>query len=492
MESISRVLPSEPYRTIDEYIAAGGGLGLSAAQAVEAGVVLDELEASGLRGRGGAGFPTATKWRTVLSFASDMLSTAVVVNAAEGEPGTFKDRSIMLANPYAVLEGALIAARVVGGRSITIATKKKFVDQIARMQAAIAEVTAAGWAEDVEFTISHGPSEYLLGEETALLESLDGRPPFPRLAPPWRRGVVEVVRSDADVTSGSGLSADVRLASQDGESEAPPVLVNNVETMANIPAIIAKGAAWFRTIGTDKSPGTIVCTVTGDVMNATVVEVAMGTPLSEVINEAAGGLHADRTLLAVLSGVSNPIILPNQIDTPLSYEAMSAIGSGLGSASFIVIDDASDPVALAAGVSRFLAIESCGQCTPCKQDGLEIHGLLTGVGHDDGGEPAMVKIGRRLDTITFGARCNIATQHSIVVGSIVEAFTDRFEAHLHHGEASVEEILIAELESLDGGVATIDATFADKKMDWTYGSHEATQFPVDRLTDHRHPGAPLQ
>ncbi|HEY4331502.1 MAG TPA: NADH-ubiquinone oxidoreductase-F iron-sulfur binding region domain-containing protein, partial [Ilumatobacteraceae bacterium] len=450
MDSISRVLPAEPYTSLAEYVAAGGGVGLPAAQAVEASVILDELEASGLRGRGGAGFPTATKWRTVLSFASDVLSTDVVVNAAEGEPGKYKDRTILLANPYAVLEGALIAAQVVSARTVTIATKARFADQIARLRSAIDEIVAAGWAPDVEIVIAEGPPEYLFGEETALLEVLDGRPPFPRLAPPWRRGVVEIVRSDSDVTSGSGLSADVHLADTDGEGGAPPVLVNNVETMANIAAIIGQGAAWFRTLGTDKSPGTILCTVTGAVQRPAVIEVAMGTPLSEVI-AAAGGLFPERSLLAVLNGVSNPIILPADIDTEVSYEAMAAIGSGLGSGSFIVVDDSSDPVALAAGVSRFLGIESCGQCTPCKQDGLEIHALLTNIAHDDGGEPALVKIGRRLDTITVGARCNIATQHSIVVGSIVSAFEARFEAHLHHSVEPIEPMLIAELQRLDNG-----------------------------------------
>ena len=488
MDSISRVLPAKPYETLADYIADGGGNGLTDTRLVETSVVLDELEASGLRGRGGAGFPTATKWRTVLSFASDVLRTAVVVNAAEGEPGTYKDRTILLANPYAVIEGALIAAAVVGANSITIATKQRFVDQIARLEGAIAEIRAAGWADDIDIDIVKGPAEYLFGEETALLEVLDGRPPFPRLAPPWRRGFIEVVRSDADVTSGSGLSADVHMAGQDGVSEAPPVLVNNVETMANIPNIIAKGAAWFRSLGTEKSPGTILCTITGDVRQATVVEVAMGTPLREVIEQAAGGLRDGHTLMAVLNGVSNPIILPADLDTPVSYEAMSAIGSGLGSGSFIIIDDSRDPVALAAGVSRFLGIESCGQCTPCKIDGLEINALLTKVAHDDGGEPAMVKIGRRLDTITVGARCNIATQHSIVVASIVDAFRDRFEAHLHHSEGSIEPMLIAEMDSIDGDAAVVDATFSEKQMDWTYGSEPTSRTPVDRLTDHRSHG----
>ena len=169
-----------------------------------------------------------------------------MVNAAEGEPGTFKDRSIIRANPYAVIEGALIGARVMDAKSVVIATKETFTDEVARLREAIAEVGAAGWLGDIDIQIVEGPSEYLYGEETALLEVIDGRPPFPRIAPPFRRGVVEVVKTEGDADSGSGLAADVQMAGTEDDSAAPPVLVNNVETMANVPAIIAKGAAWFK------------------------------------------------------------------------------------------------------------------------------------------------------------------------------------------------------------------------------------------------------
>ena len=155
-----RVLPLEPYDSLASYLAAGGGAGLRAARAVSADVVLAELEASVLRGRGGAGFPTATKWRTMASFASDVLRTSVVVNAAEGEPGTFKDRAILRANPYAVIEGALIAAHVVGSRSVTIAVKQRFLVELARLRGAIAEVQLAGWSDEIVIDITEGPSEY--------------------------------------------------------------------------------------------------------------------------------------------------------------------------------------------------------------------------------------------------------------------------------------------------------------------------------------------
>ncbi|MEX0847046.1 MAG: NADH-ubiquinone oxidoreductase-F iron-sulfur binding region domain-containing protein [Ilumatobacteraceae bacterium] len=494
----NRVMPSTPIRSLAEYEALGGGAGLRAARAVAVEVVLGELEASGLRGRGGAGFPTATKWRTILSYASDVLRTSVVVNAAEGEPGTFKDRSILRSNPYAVLEGALIAAAVVDSRSITVATKDRFTVETARLRDAIAEMRRAGWCDGIQIDITAGPSEYLYGEETALLEVLDGRPPFPRIAPPWRRGVIEVVRTEADLHSGSGLAADVEKAGRTGASIAPPTLVNNVETLANVPAIIANGAAWFRSCGTAESPGTVVCTVTGSVGRPLVIEVELGTPLRSVLDLARGGDDdVDMApIVGVLMGVSNVILTAADLDTPVSYEAMSALGTGLGSASFIVVDDTTDPVALAAGVSRFLAVESCGQCTACKQDGLAIFEGLRSLATGGGTARDLALIEQRLGTITDGARCNLARQHQVVVGSILGAFDDGVRVHIHPGATPCTPVLITELVDLDEGAVTLDEDFLTKRADWTHARgvgvpttsspiDDPGSSPVDRLTDHR-------
>ena len=223
---VRRVLPFEPYATLDEYVAAGGGEGLTAARAVASDVIIEELAASGLRGRGGAGFPTGEKWRTIKSFASPLLRTSVVVNAAEGEPGTFKDRVIIRDNPYAVIEGALIAARAMDATD----DRDRHEGSVRRRGRTAAcgdrrsRRPRAG-CDGVEIRVLEGPSEYLYGEETALLEVVDDRPPFPRIAPPFRRGVVEVVETDSDVDSGSGLSADVQMAGTEDDSAAPPVLV---------------------------------------------------------------------------------------------------------------------------------------------------------------------------------------------------------------------------------------------------------------------------
>ncbi len=485
-----RILPERPVGSLARYEEMGGGAGLFGAMAVEREVVLSELEASGLRGRGGAGFPTGAKWRTILSFASDALPTTVVVNAAEGEPGTYKDRLLLERNPYAVLEGAMIAAHVVGATTITVATKQAF-SQTGRLRTAIAELAEASWNPGFEFTVVEGPREYLYGEETALLEVIDGRPPFPRIAPPWRRGLVDIVDDDeqfADVAAGSGLAAEVELGSDSAENAVPPVLVNNVETFANVSSIIAKGADWFRSIGTAKTPGTVLCTITGAVARPGVYELAAGTPFRELLALAQ---PPDSTEMAesptapafVLLGVSNAILTPEQFDTPLSHEAFAARGTGLGSASFIVVD--ADPVAVAAGVARFLAVESCGQCSPCKQDGLEISGILDELCAGTAKEDAFERLDHRLGTVTYGARCNLAMQQQTVITSIRRAFPAAFPARLAPDVQPIERALIAELVVLEGTVAEPDPDFVRKQPDWTFDLNDSGQTPVERLTDHR-------
>ncbi len=482
---MTRVLPTNPYTSLDEYVRAGGGAGLTAARTVSADVIIDELIASGLRGRGGAGFPTGEKWRTIKSFASSVLRTSVVVNAAEGEPGTFKDRSILRANPYAVIEGALIAARAMEARGIVVATKASFTTELGRLRAAIDEIVTTGWAGDVDIRIVEGPAEYLFGEETALLEVIDGRPPFPRIAPPFRHGAVELVKSADDADSGSGLAATVQMAATGDNSAAPPTLVNNVETLANVPAILARGAAWFRSVGTADSPGTIVCTVTGSVERPGVAEVPMGTSLREVIERAGGGVQVGLHVTAVLVGVSSAIVTPDRLDSAVSYEAMAEIGSGLGSAGFIVMGDDTDPVSVAAGASRFLAIESCGQCTHCKQDGLEIARLLAQAARGESEPDDLVTVHARLATVAEGARCSLAMQHQVVVGSLLRTFDEPVRRHLDPGGVAVGVDLIAELVNITDGGAAVDSSFRDKQPDWTYDERDNGRTPVERFIDHR-------
>jgi NADH:ubiquinone oxidoreductase subunit F (NADH-binding) len=481
MTLVNRVLPSEPLHSLDEYVESGGMAGLDAARAAGPDTVLAELEAAGLRGRGGAGFPTGRKWRAVATNRSEVEPATVVVNGAEGEPGTFKDRAILAANPYQVIEGALIAALVVGADRVVFGMKPSSGEPLERLRSAIAEVGKAGHDGGVSLEVFEGPSEYLYGEETALLEAIEGRPPLPRVAPPYRRGVDELTAGE----DSSGLPAGVEMAGPDDETDAAPALVDNVETLANVPAIVARGAGWFREMGTEASPGTIVCTVVGSTNKAGVGEVAMGTTLRAVIDEVGGGSRAGRSVTAVAPGVSAALLPASALDTPLTYEDMVAVGSGLGSCGFTVYDDRDDLVAAVAGASRFLAVESCGQCTPCKQDGLAIADGLAALVRSELSDHELGGIQDRLGTVADEARCFLATQQEVVVRSLFETFPEAVVAHFDGRAEPTEPRLVAELVGLHDDRAEIDERHRDKQPDWTYDTEDSGRSPADRLDDKR-------
>ena len=450
MSKITRILDVEPIGRLADYLEGEGGQALDAARLVEPLALIDTVTASGLRGRGGAGFPTGRKWATIAA-ARDGASIPVVVNAAEGEPGTFKDRMLLRRNPYRVLEGACIAARAVGADALIVAIKASFTKEIERLRAAIEEIAAAGWTDGLDVSVVTGPGEYLFGEETAMLEVIDGRPPFPRVVAPYRRGVT--------TDPGSGRANDSTVA-----------LANNVETLANIPGIVLHGAEWFRSVGTADSPGTIVCTVSGDTARAGVGEYAMGTPLREVLRDL-GGVEPDATITAVLPGVSSPPIPAAQIDTPITYEDVAAAGTGLGSASFIVIGPDTPVRAAAAGVARFLSIESCGQCVPCKRDGLAVTELLSTTGDRR-------KIDDALFTVTRGARCALAGQTERVVGGLLTLADS-----LGEPDGPVEPYPIVPMVDLAGDEAVLDTSHLAKRPDWTKVGDDAdsNQWPAERL-----------
>lgn len=460
---VPRVLPEVPYQNLAAYEAAGGGDGLKGARKVEPDTVISEIEASGLRGRGGAGFPTGTKWRTVATARPPQINSKVIVNGAEGEPGTFKDRAILRANPYAVIEGALIAAWAVSATEVVIALKARFAAERDRVREAIAEMDAAGWLDWVSMSVFDGPDAYLFGEETALLEALDGRAPFPRVAPPYREGVDE-----------PKFAAEAEMAPLD---EAP-VLVNNVETLANVAGIIANGAEWFRQVGTHDTPGTVVCTVTGATETHGVGEVATGTPLRQVIDQVGGGMRAGHALVAVMNGVSAAPLLGDELDIPLSHEVMTAAGTGLGSASFLVLGDQDDVVAAMAGASRFLAVESCGQCEPCKRDGLDLADRLARLARNEATQFDLDEVVALADTVSNEARCALARQHEAVVKGFLERFPEAVDAHVEGRATPVEPMLVAELVDIEGDVAVVDENHARKQPDWTFNDEDSGKWPA--------------
>ncbi len=481
---IFRVLDERPVGSLAEYTGRGGGAALVAARAVEPSAIIDVLAESGLRGRGGAGFPTGTKWRSVLANASPVRPTSVVINAAEGEPSTFKDRTILRNNVFRVFEGALIGCHVVASVELIVAIKHTFTHEIAIVEAAIAEMADAGWLGAVDVRIVAGPGSYLFGEETAMLEVVSHRHPFPRVSPPWRRGVDDDGDEDAD-----GATAELAGSV---DTLGAPALVNNVETFANVALIVANGPSWFREVGTESSPGTIVCTVVGDTRRHGVGEFAMGTPIGEVIEALGGGPRRSRRIIAVLPGASAAIVSERAIWTPLTHEDMRAAGSALGSAGFLCIDDAADTFALAHGASRFLSVESCGQCVPCKDDGMAVTALLRQLLDGTAATDVAKQIGNRLGTITKGARCSLASQQQMVVGSLVElcATTPVLSGRaVPDGDAlgQAERVLGAALRPLldiVDGVAILDDSFADKQPDWSYDETSSGLYPVQRLQGH--------
>ena len=393
----------------------------------------------------------------------------------------------MRLDPYAVIEGALIGARAVAADTVVFGLKRTFVPEVSRMRAAIAEIQREGWADGIDLEVFEGPEEYLYGEETALLETVDGRYPFPRIAPPYRRGVTEVVEHADDVGTGSGLPAHVDMAVPGGETGAPPTLVDNVETMANVPRIISRGADWFRTEGTEQSPGTIVCTITGSTRRAGVGEVLMGTPLREVIEIVGGGPRRGHQIKAVMPGVSSGVIPEHLLDTPVSYEAMADIGSGLGAGGFIVFDDSDDLAAVAAGVSRFLAVESCGQCTPCKRDGMALAALLARVSRSQATARNLGEVRDLLGTVSDSARCYLALQHQAVVESVLTGFGDEFQAHIDGAAAPAVPALVTELVALEGDEAVFNERHRQKQPDWSFNAEDSGKWPAERFDEHRAP-----
>jgi len=312
--------------------------------------VIDEVKASGLRGRGGAGFPTGVKWSFIPK--SEPVKY-VVVNADESEPGTFKDRQILEGNPHQLIEGAMIAAYAIQARAVYVYLRGEFWDIAAALEQRIAEARQAGligpdilgtgWS--CEMYTHLGAGAYICGEETALLNSLQGLLGQPRVRPPF------------PAQKGGGLYYE-------------PTVVNNVETLTNVPWIIANGAAEYKKIGTEQSPGPKIYCLSGNVARPGNYELPLGITFRELIFEHAGGVPNEKALKAILpSGASGPILPATDavLDTRLTYEDVAKIGSTLGSASIILLDETVNVAWAAAKMMRFFSHESCGKCTPCRE-----------------------------------------------------------------------------------------------------------------------------
>jgi NADH-quinone oxidoreductase subunit F len=459
------LLPPVPITSLTQYEAAGGCRGLRRAHELGPAGVIAEIDRAGLRGRGGAGFPTGRKWASIRSAPG---THYFAVNGAEGEPGTFKDRAIMRANPYQMLEGAAIACLAVGATEGFVAVKHTFERELAALRRAAQEMTAAGVLGQVPLTIVEGPDEYLFGEEKALLEVIEGKPPLPRMFPPYQQGLFATgiqMGWDAQPHEAGGLSG---LQAEE-HPDPHATLVNNVETLSNVPHILANGADWFRRFGTDQSPGILVVTVVGDVVHAGVGEAEMGVSLRDAIDAVGGGPRPGRSIKAVFSGISNPVLTAKDVDTPLTYEDFAAIGNGVGAAGFIVYDDTTNMVEVARLFSRFLAVESCGQCPACKIGNGEIADHMDAIAQGNGNESDIEIIGRYLRTVTDGNRCALPQETQNVIGSLLTHFPEEFVVDIEGGAGlPARGLLMPKLVDIVDGQAIYDERYQFKQMDWTY------------------------
>jgi NADH:ubiquinone oxidoreductase subunit F (NADH-binding) len=453
------LLPPAPIDSLDAWLATDtGGLGVDAAQRAGPAATIDAVTRSGLRGRGGGGFPTGRKWAGIA--AQEGTRRFLVVNGAEGEPGTFKDRALLRANPYQVVEGLIIAAFAIGAEEVFVGIKAGYERERAALVRAVQELQAAGICTDCTVNVVAGPDEYLFGEEKAMLEVIEGKPPLPRRFAPYEHGLFAAGPQEGwesgttDRSRGPGPN---------------PTLVNNVETLANVPHILARGADWFRSTGTAESPGTAVATVVGDVVAPDVGEIEMGTPLGAVIDAVGSGLSPGRTVKAVFPGVANRVVVAAHLDVPVSYEGFQTIGSAMGSAGFIVHDDTACMVDAAYRLSRFLSIESCGQCPPCKLGSSEITGHLERIELGAGGDADIAAIHGWLERVTDGNRCYLAVEEQQLVSSVLQAFPEEVAEHLEHGSCPrPSRRPIPKLLDLVDGEATYDERYWRKRPDWTY------------------------
>ncbi len=440
-----RLLPGAPYPSYDAYRAAVGSSAADNARAQSPEAVLGLLRASGLRGRGGAGFPTATKWTTVARHPCK--TRHVVVNAAEGEPGTFKDRYLLRKNPYAMIEGLLVAAHVVGARKLFIAAKASFTPEIERIRQAIKEMREQ--IADLSITVVEGPEEYLFGEEKALLQVIEGEPPMPRSpdSPPY----------------------EVGLFAKPGSPN--PAIVNNVETFSHVASIMRHGVERWRQSGSADTPGTILVTLSGDISRPGVYEVEAGVTMRHLLDEIGGGPRPGRKYKAVLSGVSTAPLMPEQLDTHADFGSLHMVGAGLGSAGFIVIDDATSMTRVAQSIARFLYVESCNQCSACKA------GLRTASrALDELFDPEMATPDDP-ERAMFGAasapqgnRCYLPVQGSILLPSLMRRFAGEFTDQIANAAEPVAEWQVPKIVDYDEEAHRFvyDQKQPLKEPDWTY------------------------
>jgi NADH:ubiquinone oxidoreductase subunit F (NADH-binding)/(2Fe-2S) ferredoxin len=397
--------------SIDDYILHDGfqALGKALTKMAPADVI-GEIDRSGLQGRGGAGFPTGQKWRFVASTPGD--PKYVICNADESEPGTFKDRLILEGDPFSIIEAITIAGYAVNAREGYIYIRGEYPLAYKRIENAIRQAEAFGmlgehiFGTDFSFHIHPhaGAGAYICGEETALIESLEGKRGMPRARPPY--------------PTTYGLFGK-------------PTVVNNVETLANVPAILRNGAAWYRAIGTPKSAGTKVYTIMGNVNFTGAIEVPMGITLREVIEIYAKGMKNGKKLKLVQTGGSSGTIVPASLqDVPLDFESFRKAGVSLGSGALLVCDEDTCVVDLARVILRFFRNECCGKCTPCRIGTLRLYEIMSGIANGNGSLGDLDLMMNISEAMSEVSNCGLGQTASVALRDILKYFREEVEAHI--------------------------------------------------------------
>jgi NADH-quinone oxidoreductase subunit F len=410
----ARIRPGAAPPDLADYIKSGGYqavhevLGRAAREKL-----ISEIDASGLAGCGGGGFPTGRKWQAMPPRTARPGPRYFIVNADEMEPGTFKDRYLIEGDPHQLIEGIILSAYAVDAEIAYIFIRGEYSEPIRRLQRAAAEAAAAnllgknilGRGVDLTLHIHTGAGRYICGEETALLNSLEGRRAIPRAKPP--------------LPQTSGLFG-------------APTIVNNVETICNIPHIIRYGAAWYKKLGVNGEPGTRLYGVSGRVQNPGSFELPTGTSLRELIETHAGNMRPGLSLRAVLpGGASTGFLSPAQLDTPMSNAGLAAIGQRLGTGNVIVLDSATCPIGFMANLQHFFAQESCGWCAPCR-DGLPwVEQILRNFQHHQGTPRELAILNEMLQNLAPGRTfCGLAPGAMASLQTGLSLFADEFAARM--------------------------------------------------------------
>ncbi len=396
---------------IREYIAVGGYQAITKVlTSMNPDQVIEEVTSSGLRGRGGAGFSAGKKWRTCKNVESDV--RYVICNGDEGDPGAFMDRSIMEGDPHAVLEGMMICAFAVGAHQGYIYVREEYPLAVIHLQKAIDDCEREGLLGDdilgTGFTfrirIARGAGAFVCGESSALMRSVGGEVGEPRAK--YIRSVIKGLHDQ-------------------------PTVLNNVETFANVPIIIDKGAAWYKTIGVPSSTGTKAFSLVGKVRNTGLIEVAMGTTLREIIYDIGGGIIDGRPFKAVQTGGPSGGCLPeSMLDLPCDFDSLTRAGSMMGSGGMIVMDDKTCMVDVARYFLQFLVSESCGKCTPCREGLYQLHELVLKVCNGEGTEEDLATMENLSNVILTASLCGLGKSGPNPFLSTIKYFRDEYLAHI--------------------------------------------------------------